>query len=231
MTIAQTVKKDTKAAIMDAAEIVMAEHGIDGASIRAIVTKAGVNTAAIHYYFNSREGLIDAMLRRHGKSVSLRRLEMIRDFDQTGAEPAPIDVVTLLVDPMIELLEQQGETGRRFLRFLARIQFDRRTQSHGTTLHILKEREFYPEIRIRLRDITKQSCPDLSDAELEQRLTMVIDTMLQSFANAEFMSTEWVADEQYDELLRYTMNLKNFLAGGLAAPAANHIDQIKTVEA
>ncbi len=220
MPITQAVKKDTKAAIMDAAEIVMAEHGIDGASIRAIVAKAGANTAAIHYHFNSREGLIEAMIRRRGKSVSLRRLEMIREFDQTGAAPAPIDVVNLLVDPMIELLEQQGEAGRRFLRFLVRIQFDRRSQSHGTALHILKEREHHPEIRIRLSDMIGQACPEVSDTELEQRLTMTIDTMLQSFANAEFMSTEWETDEQHGELLHYTANLKTFLAAGLAAPAA-----------
>ncbi|MFP6584178.1 MAG: hypothetical protein VCD00_16700, partial [Candidatus Hydrogenedentota bacterium] len=55
--------------------------------------------------------------------------------------------------------------------------------------------------------------------EQEQRLTMVIDTMLQSFANAEFMSTEWETDEQHDELLRYTANLKTFLEAGLAAAA------------
>ena len=60
MPTEQALKKDTKTAIMDAAEIVMAEHGVDGASIRAIVGRAGANTAAIHYHFNSREGLIEA---------------------------------------------------------------------------------------------------------------------------------------------------------------------------
>lgn len=219
MPIEQAVKKDTKAAIMDAAEIVMAEHGVNGASIRAIVGKAGANTAAIHYHFNSRDGLIEAMIGRRGESVSRRRLEMIHEFDRTGVTPTPIDLVNFLVDPMIELLEQNGEAGRRFLRFIARLQFDRKSQSHGTALHILKEREHYPEIRVRLSDMIGEACPEVSKAEQEQRLVMTIDTMLQSLANAQFMTTEWTSDEQRSELMYYTENLKTFLEAGLAAPA------------
>jgi AcrR family transcriptional regulator len=212
MTIAQVVKKDTKAAILDAAEIEMAENGVESASMRAIVVMAGANTAAIHYHFNSREGLVEAILGRRGDHVSGRRLEMIQEFDRSGCTPTPMDVVNFLVDPMIDVLEQEGEAGRRWLRFLARLQSDRKC------LHILRQRERFPEVRIRLRDIIKQSCPDLSEAETNERLTMLLDTMLQSFANAKFMSSVWESDEIHDELSRYTMNLKSFLAGGLAAP-------------
>jgi len=214
MPTTQAVKKDTKEAIMDAAEIVMAEHGVDGASIRAIVGRADANTAAIHYHFNSRDGLIAAMLRRHGRSVSRRRSEMIAEFDRIGSVPTPMDIVKSYADPMIELLVQKGEAGRRWLRFLARLQSD------GKGLHIQAEFKRYPQMRERLSDLTRQACPHVSDTELRERVTMVIDTMLQSLANAEFMSTEWETDEQYGELVRYTANLKTFLAAGLAAPAA-----------
>lgn len=212
MTTATKVKKDTKTAIMDAAEIVMAEHGVDGATISQIVSKAGANIAAIHYHFNSREGLVEAIVGRRRDHVSRRRLEMIQEFDRGGCTPTPMDVVNFLVDPMIELLEQKGEAGRRWLRFLARLQSDR------MGLHILMEREQFPKVRMRLRDIIKQSCPELSEAETNERLTMMIDTMLQFFANAKFMSSVWEPDVKHDELSRYTMNLKSFLAGGLAAP-------------
>jgi AcrR family transcriptional regulator len=220
MPTAQAIKKDTKEAIMDAGEIVMAEHGVDGASIRAIVTMAGANTAAIHYHFGSRDGLIKAMLARHGRSTSERRLEMIREFDRTGEAPLAMDIVRFLVDPMIEFVEQEGEAGRRHLRFIARLQSDRKGRLSGTAIQVQAERKFYPEIGVRMLDLAGRACPNVSETEKRERITMIIDTMLQSFANAEFMSTEWEANEQRDELRRYTMNLKNFLAGGLAAPAA-----------
>ncbi|MFP6581520.1 MAG: TetR/AcrR family transcriptional regulator [Candidatus Hydrogenedentota bacterium] len=204
---------------MDAAEILMAEHGVDGATIRAMVGMAGANTAAIHYHFKSREGLIEAMIGRHGGSVSRRRSEMIAEFDRTNSASTPMDIVNILVDPFFELLEQKGEAGRRFLRFIARLQFDRKNQSNNTGLQVHEERKYYPEIRVRLSDMIGEACPEVSKVEQEQRLTMALDTMLQSLANAEFMSTEWETDERYDELLCYTANLKTFLEAGLAAPA------------
>lgn len=218
MSTSTTAKRDTKSAIMDAAEIVMAEHGANGATIREIVAEAGANISAVHYHFNSREGLVEAILGRGGDYVSRRRLEMIAEFDRVGTTPTPMDVVSFLVDPMIELLERKGEAGRRFLRFIARLQFDRRSQPEGSGLHIQEERRYYPQIRQRLTRLAEQACPDVAEADLKQRITMAIDTLLQSLANAEFMSTEWESDERRDELHSYAANLKAFLAGGLAAP-------------
>ena len=230
MTTATKVKKNTKTAIMDAAELVMAEHGVDGATINQIVSEAGANIAAIHYHFKSRDGLIAAMLSRRGRSTSERRLELIREFEQSGAAPTSIDIVRFLADPMIELLEKHGEAGRRYLRFLARLQSDRKGHLSSTAIQVQHERKHFPEIRERMLDLAGQACPDISENELIERITMVIDAMLQSFSNAQFMSTEWEAGEQHDELQRYTMNLKSFLAGGLAASAVNGAEQTITAE-
>jgi len=219
MPTEQALKKNTKTAIMDAAEIVMAEHGVDGASIRSIVGKAGANTAAIHYHFNSREGLVEAMLRRHGGFVILRRSEMIAEFDQTGNTPTPIDVVNILVDPRIDFLEEKGEAGRRATRFLARLQSDRRNQPDGKGLHVHEALKHFPQVGVQMLGLIEQACPEVSKEELQQRLTMAIDTMFQYLVNAEFMTVEWTADEQRGEMLRHTANLKTFLVGGLAAPA------------
>ena len=48
---------DTKEQILNAAEKLFAEHGIEAVSLRSIISEAGVNLAAIHYHFGSREGL------------------------------------------------------------------------------------------------------------------------------------------------------------------------------
>lgn len=213
MPASPMTKKDTKTAIMDTAEMMMAEHGVNGVSIRAILAEARANPAALHYHFNSRDGLIEAMIARYGRIPSLRRLEMISEFDRTGSVPTAQDVVNFIVDPMIDLLEQKGEAGRRFLRFVARLQSDR------TGLHHLEERKYFPEIRERLRSMLQQACPNVPETELELRITMVIDTMLQSLSNAEFMTKEWDDDGHHHQLTEFAATLKTFLAGGLAAPA------------
>ena len=39
----KTAKRDTKTEILDAAQKLMAEHGINGVSLRSILTEAGAN--------------------------------------------------------------------------------------------------------------------------------------------------------------------------------------------
>ena len=47
----------------------ISEDGIAGTTVRSITAKAGVNTAAINYYFGSRERLIEAALQETLKNA------------------------------------------------------------------------------------------------------------------------------------------------------------------
>ena len=53
----------TRNSIMKAAVALFAERGYDGTSIRAIVSKARVNQAAINYHFKGKEGLYAEVLK------------------------------------------------------------------------------------------------------------------------------------------------------------------------
>ena len=49
---------ETREKILDAAEALFAEHGFEGASMRMITARAGVNLAAVNYHFGSKENLL-----------------------------------------------------------------------------------------------------------------------------------------------------------------------------
>ena len=51
-----TQSADTKDLILDAAELLFSENGVEGVSLRALTSKAGVNLASVHYHFGSKEG-------------------------------------------------------------------------------------------------------------------------------------------------------------------------------
>jgi AcrR family transcriptional regulator len=53
----------TRERILKAAERLFADRGYDGTSIRAIVSKARVNQAAINYHFEGKDGLYREVLR------------------------------------------------------------------------------------------------------------------------------------------------------------------------
>jgi TetR/AcrR family transcriptional regulator len=73
---------EARAKIAAAAEELFAARGFDGAAIRDIAKKAGVNGAMIHYYFGNKEGLYRAML--EGAASTVRAL-LIETTDRSGS--------------------------------------------------------------------------------------------------------------------------------------------------
>jgi Bacterial regulatory proteins, tetR family len=51
----------TSERILDAAEELFAKHGIYGVTVREIAELANVDTALLHYYFESKRGVFDAV--------------------------------------------------------------------------------------------------------------------------------------------------------------------------
>lgn len=95
---------DTKSRILDAAEQLIAEHGLE-VSLRTITQLAQVNLAAVNYHFQSKDALIDAVIARRIEPVNARRIEMLEAFEReqtTG--PVPLeDVLRAFLAPVLQL--------------------------------------------------------------------------------------------------------------------------------
>src|SRR2546428_8080139 len=64
---------ETRTRILDAAEELFMQHGFEGASMRMLTAKAGVNLAAVNYHFGSKHALIQAVFRRRLDPMNLAR--------------------------------------------------------------------------------------------------------------------------------------------------------------
>ena len=53
---------DKREHILNVAEVLFAEKGFDGTSVRDIAQQAGVNLAMISYYFGSKEKLLESLI-------------------------------------------------------------------------------------------------------------------------------------------------------------------------
>jgi AcrR family transcriptional regulator len=54
----------SRAAVLDAAERLIADHGYDAASVSALVEEAGVPASSVYHYFRSKEGVLLAVMER-----------------------------------------------------------------------------------------------------------------------------------------------------------------------
>jgi len=65
---------ETKQKILDTAERLFGIRGIAATSLRHIIAEAGVNLAAIHYHYGSKEELLDEVVMRKAGPVNEARL-------------------------------------------------------------------------------------------------------------------------------------------------------------
>jgi len=125
----------TRAALLDAASRLFAERGPEGVSLAEINAAARQkNTAAVHYHFRNREGLLAALLEPHQQAIDAQRRELLDALTPGG--PDPLRALTrVLVLPLAERLDEPA--GRRFLRLQARLAL-RQDPIHPASTELVK---------------------------------------------------------------------------------------------
>src|SRR3954471_3227822 len=82
---------ETKLRILDTAERLFAESGFAATSLRQIISEAGVNLAAVHYHFGSKDELLDAVVTRKAAPVNEERLALLDGLPAEAGIPAILD--------------------------------------------------------------------------------------------------------------------------------------------
>lgn len=117
MTTITRPQRSTRDVLMDTAELLFAEHGVQGAATREIVEAANQrNASAITYHFGSRENLLLEILARRGAPIDAARAAL---RSALGDDPAPRELVRCLVEPYAGELGSRG--GRAYLRIVAQL--------------------------------------------------------------------------------------------------------------
>jgi AcrR family transcriptional regulator len=109
---------DTPTRILDAAERLFAERGIEAVSVRSILAAAGVNPALAHYHFGSREGLVAELLRTRIAPVVQEIGRALDEVDARGAEATLEDVLRAYFTPSARCVLSRPQFGRLFAQLL-----------------------------------------------------------------------------------------------------------------
>ncbi len=170
----------TKEQILDAAEKLITERGIDAVSLREITAAAEVNLAAVHYHFGSKEGLVQKVFERRIRPVNEARLRMLGEAERAAGDGtlALEAVLRALIEPALRLYAEH-ERGPQFMRVCGRIYAERSSALEETF------DDLFRELVERFRVAVARALPGLAPEELAWRLHFAVGAMIHTLMESE----------------------------------------------
>lgn len=164
----------TQVALIEAAEEMFADRGIDNVSLRQIGEAIGSdNNAVVTYYFGSKEGLLRAIYEYRIPALEAKRAELLDSADAAGRGE---DILALLHAQWAPIFEQRNANGKpSYAGFLGSI-------SHSDLISVTDLAQAYPktrEITDRLRRLSK-----VTQRLFWQRLRLISVMMILSIQDA-----------------------------------------------
>ena len=204
---------DTRDQILDTAERLFAEFGIDGVSIRTITAEAGVNLAAIHYHVGSKEALVREVCVRRIGPLNRERLRLLDDLLERSRPQKPKleELVRILVGPPLRLWLQAGK-GETFTRLCGRIYSESSGQLQSMCV------DLFQEVVRRFSAAFEQAAPDLPKTELMWRMHFVIGAMVHTLMQGGFVHQLGAQTGEGNEVEANIERLTRFATAGLQAP-------------
>ncbi|HVV34959.1 MAG TPA: TetR family transcriptional regulator [Acidimicrobiales bacterium] len=157
-----------RAALVEAAERLFAQRGIEGVSLRDVSAAAGQrNHNAAQYHFGDRLGLVAAVYENRMRVVNQRRqahLTGVADGDVRG-------LVAAIVVPLVEVV---AEVDGWYARFQARARWD--TEAWDALQRVATGAPFATAMRKLNRALDDLSRP-IRHSRLDQLMTLVLGTI------------------------------------------------------
>jgi len=208
---------ETQLRILDAAEELFMQHGFEGASMRMLTAKAGVNLAAINYHFGSKDALIEAVFHRRLDAMNTERIAQLDRLEQeaAGAPLAAEAIIRAFIGASLRMIEDARGGGRNFTRLLGRAYTE-----PAKPIRALIGQMYAPAME-RFKAAFVRALPELPKDELVWRMHFMFGTLAYTLAATDTVQLIAGAkpEDRYDARLLED-RLTAFMGAGLHAPIA-----------
>src|ERR1051326_2313689 len=180
-----TVGVDTKQRILDVAEQMFAEYGFAGASLRRIIAEAGVNLAAVHYQFHSKESLLEAVLMRRMVPLNEERMSLLDELERNAPKEGAAleDIVGAVLGPPMRLILSPSGEGRMFGKLIGRLHSET-----GGQFGEFSKKHFAP-VAERFTTALQRTLPNIPKEELFWRIHFSVGAMAHTLSCWDQMET------------------------------------------
>ena len=166
----------TRERILDAAEELFGQHGLEGTSLRQITKAAGVNLAAVNYHFQSKEALLREVVARRIEPLNHRRLELLEEAERAAAPNAPSldSILNALLVPVVEL----HSSAANFVPIMGRMYTE-----PGVLIDAFIKEHIMPMVA-RVLPLLQRALPDLSATDIQWRMHFTFGAVAHVMAGA-----------------------------------------------
>lgn len=196
-----------RADILDAAEVVFANQGYAGTTLREVSKLANVTQALITYYFGSKFGLFSETFLRRTNVIVGARVDSLAELRAKGKGLDVVQVIEAFLQPILDL--RATTQGRAFLRLHARLHTEPPNLSYE-----LRKAAYDESTRLYVEAL-HQALPHLTRSDVHWRMTLMIGTYL--YALSDTHRLEDSMPDEYDpadtsKLMNETVS---FIVGGM----------------
>lgn len=109
--------------LIDTAELLFAQRGFFGVSVRDITEAAGVRSAGINYHFDTKQKLFMEVVDRRVEPLASARTEALEavDLSENHAEEAVRGIAKAFVNPIIEFATKGGAGWKNYCTLIAHL--------------------------------------------------------------------------------------------------------------
>lgn len=204
-------REQTYRNIIEAAEVLFADHGIAAVSLRQIGMEAGsLNTNAVGYYVGTKEELVEAIFRYRIPQLESGRAQYLAELERQGLGRDLMGLLKAIWMPLYKLKDKRGQ--HSYARFLLNVD---RAGLSGTRIALDPSFPVATDLFQRVSKALKQINVGYFGFVLRLQLTIVAGAL-------EFIDENQLDETASDRLFNQSLNMLYAALASQSSPAAEH---------
>ena len=168
-------RAETLEKILDAAEYLFSKHGLYGVTLHDVAQRVGVRTPLMHYYFDGKDALFEAVFARRADEANARRMKSLEEYEKAcKGKPTVAGAMHAFLDPNFDFYILGGEGWHNYTAFGAQVV--------NTTQGAERFDHHFDPVVLRLIGLLKKALPGVPERDIFCGYHFVTGALMHSFA-------------------------------------------------
>src|SRR5580698_8061464 len=203
-------RAETLEQLMDAAEYLFSKHGLYGVTLRDVAQKVGVHTSLMHYYFEDKLSLFNAVFARRAEVTSERRMKALDQYEKNArGKPTVAGALHAFLDTDFDLYMNGGEGWRNYGAF--------GSQLSNTPEGAAMFDQYFDPVVLRLIGLLRKALPDVPEEDIFWGYHFVTGSFMHSLSRSGRLDRLSGGLCKSDDLKSVKARMADFMAAGFLA--------------